>query len=178
MALLRETAPDVRLWLHGANLDVQDEKFRAEFGDLLDAARDNVMMVGRYRPEELPRLMSEIDWVVIPSIWWENSPLVIQEAFFHGRPIICSDIGGMAEKVIDGANGLHFRAGDPRSLARVLHRATTEPGLWQRLRDGIPPVHSMDDHVTRLVGLYDELLDRARPDLGAERDRGEELVAW
>ena len=56
--------------------------------------------------------MAEIDWVVVPSIWWENSPLVIQEAFLHGRPVICSDIGGMAEKVRHGVDGLHFRVGD------------------------------------------------------------------
>ena len=47
-----------------------------------------------------------------PSIWWETGPLVVGEAFQHGRPVICSDIGGMAEKVTDGVNGLHFRRGD------------------------------------------------------------------
>ena len=36
----------------------------------------------------------------------------------HGRPVICSDIGGMAEKVTDGVDGLHFRGGDPEDLAR------------------------------------------------------------
>ena len=50
---------------------------------------------------------------VVPSLWWENSPLVIQEAFHFGRPVICSDIGGMAEKVTDGVNGLHFRPATP-----------------------------------------------------------------
>ena len=62
--------------------------------------------------------MAEIDWVVVPSIWWENSPLVIQEAFLHGRPVICSDIGGMAEKVEHEVNGLHFRVGDHAALGR------------------------------------------------------------
>ena len=71
--------------------------------------------------------MASVDWVVVPSIWWENSPLVIQEAFLHGRPVICSDIGGMAEKVDDGVNGLHFRTGDPRSLAQAIRRATSSP---------------------------------------------------
>ena len=75
-------------------------------------------LAGKYDHDDLPRLMAEIDWVVVPSRWWENSPLVIQEAFLHGRPVICSDIGGMAEKVTDGVDGLHFRVGDPRSLAR------------------------------------------------------------
>ena len=78
--------------------------------------------------------MEEVDWVIVPSIWWENSPLVIQEAFMYGRPVICSDIGGMAEKVTDGVNGLHFRRADPDSLAETMHRAATEEGLWEQLR--------------------------------------------
>lgn len=158
MAILRNTAPDVRLWLHGANLDVQDEKFRTEFGQLLENAGENVMMVGRYRPEELPRLMSEIDWVVIPSIWWENSPLVIQEAFGHGRPVICGNIGGMAEKVTDGVNGLHFRVGDYVSLAQTVEHAVANPGTWEGLRAGIPDVYGVQEHVRTLEDIYDGII--------------------
>ena len=61
--------------------------------------------------------MATVDWIVMPSIWWENSPVVIQEASCIGRPPIVSDIGGMAEKVRDGVDGLHFRAGSPEDLA-------------------------------------------------------------
>ncbi|TOE31852.1 hypothetical protein CGJ44_25955, partial [Vibrio parahaemolyticus] len=56
-------------------------------------------------------LLKDVDWVIVPSTWWENSPMVIQEAFNHGRPLIVSDIGGMAEKVAHDVNGLHFRTG-------------------------------------------------------------------
>ena len=114
--------------------------------------------MGRYRPDELSALMRAVDWVVIPSIWWENSPLVIQEAFAHGRPVICSDIGGMAEKVTDGVDGLHFRAGDPQSLADTIERAIGTPGLWDRLRAGIGEVHPLARHLANLTDLYDELL--------------------
>jgi glycosyltransferase involved in cell wall biosynthesis len=117
-------------------------------------------MVGRYDNTELPRLMQQIDWVVVPSRWWENSPLVIQEAFAHGRPVISSDIGGMAEKVIDGVNGLQFRAGDPISLAKTMRSAAAEEGLWERLREGAPAVHSMVEHTQRLEGIYNGLLER------------------
>jgi glycosyltransferase involved in cell wall biosynthesis len=101
--------------------------------------------------------MENIDWVVVPSIWWENSPLVIQEAFGHGRPVLCSDIGGMAEKVTHDVNGLHFRAGDPDSLAMTMRTAATTPGLWERLRQNIPPVHAMQRHVATLTSLYRQL---------------------
>jgi glycosyltransferase involved in cell wall biosynthesis len=85
----------------------------------------------------MSRLMESCDWVVVPSTWWENSPVVIQEAFFHGRPVIASNLGGMAEKVTNGLDGLHFRARSAEDLADRLIEALTVPGLWQRLRDGI-----------------------------------------
>jgi glycosyltransferase involved in cell wall biosynthesis len=102
--------------------------------------------------------MESVDWVVVPSIWWENSPLVIQEAFLYGRPVICSDIGGMAEKVTDGKNGLHFRTGDPASLAQVIQRAVSSPALWDELRLGVPRVYTLNEQVSRLTKLYRELL--------------------
>jgi glycosyltransferase involved in cell wall biosynthesis len=81
--------------------------------------------------------MARIDWVLVPSIWWENSPMVIQEAFVYGRPVICSGIGGMAEKVRDGVDGLHADAGNPVDWADTLLRAAETPGLWEKLRAGI-----------------------------------------
>jgi glycosyltransferase involved in cell wall biosynthesis len=105
--------------------------------------------------------MADIDWVIVPSIWWENSPLVIQEAFMHGRPVICSDIGGMAEKVRDGADGLHFRAGDPQSVADAIRRAASEPGLWQKLAGGIRPIYDIHEQVGLMESIYHELLERS-----------------
>ena len=159
---LVERGVDVKLSIHGANLELQPQDFLDNFDSLLAATEENVTFAGAYTAEDLPALLARTDFVVVPSIWWENSPLVIQEAFLHGRPVICSDIGGMAEKVTDGIDGLHFRARDPDSLADTIERAVGTPGLWATLRDGIEGAHPMDQHVERLEGLYEELLERRR----------------
>ena len=67
--------------------------------------------------------------------------MVIQEAFHYGRPVICTGLGGMGEKVRDGIDGLHFKPSDAADLALVMERAVTEDNLWQRLITGIkhPP---------------------------------------
>jgi glycosyltransferase involved in cell wall biosynthesis len=150
----------VHLWLHGANLELEAGTFQNQVRALLEATRQNVTLAGRYSPAELPRLMANIDWVILPSIWWENAPLVIQEAFQYGRPVICSDIGGMLEKVTHGVNGLHFAVGDALSLAQSIRYAVNTPGLWERLRSGIPQVYKMEDHVSALSEIYCVLLDR------------------
>jgi glycosyltransferase involved in cell wall biosynthesis len=84
----------------------------------------------------------------------------VLEAFQHGRPVICSDIGGSVDKVADGVNGLHFRNRDVRHLAEVIARAAGTPGLWEDLRAGIPsePPRSMHDHVEILSDCYRRLI--------------------
>lgn len=158
--LADEGGCDVQLWLHGANLDLSEKEYQSEIRELLGPVKSLVTFAGRYRQEELPRLMANVDWVVVPSTWWENSPMVIQEAFLAGRPVICSDIGGMAEHVADEVNGLHFRVSDPRSLARVIRRAVTTPGLWETLRRGIPRIYRLEEQVADLTEIYLQLLDR------------------
>jgi glycosyltransferase involved in cell wall biosynthesis len=157
MAALGDEAP--RLRLHGANLDLQEHSFRDEIASLLETT-SQVADLGPYPPERAGEVMAAVDWVVVPSTWWENSPLVIQEAFAARRPVICSGVGGMAEKVIDGVDGLHFEVGDAASLAETIRRAAGTPGLWERLRDGIPEVHPMVEHATVLTRAYESLLAR------------------
>ena len=162
MKVLAQRETGVHLSLHGAYVEYFADTYGREFAELLDEMGDNVTYAGAYAHADLPRLMRNVDWVVLPSRWWENSPLVVQEAFMHGRPVICSGIGGLAEKVDDGVNGLHFNVGDADSLASVIERAVTEPGLWQRLRAGIPAVYTVGDHVESLTGIYREQLELKR----------------
>ena len=152
--------PDIHMRLHGANLDQQTDEFQESFAELLEKAEANVTLIGSYHPEDLPLLMRDVDWVVVSSRWWENSPLVIQEAFMQRRPVICSGIGGMAEKVTHDVNGLHFNVGDVNSMAAAIERAASEPGLWERLREGIPDILTVDDHIANLTQWYQDL--RAR----------------
>jgi len=159
MSLLDEDS-EARLWLHGANLELQSAEFQEEFAAMHAKLEDRVIFRGPYEHAELPKLMADLHWVVVPSIWWENSPLVIQEAFFHRRPIVCSDVGGMAEKVRDGVDGIHFRRGDAFSLARAFETATASPSLWRQLREGIEEPYPMEEHVEKLLGMYGSLVER------------------
>ena len=124
---------------HGANLEHQSHEFQQKIRGLMDPliAEGCVRWAGPYQASQLKSRLAKIDWVLVPSIWWENSPMVIQEAFIHGRPVICANIGGMAEKVIHGVNGLHFEARNPIDLGDTLMEAATLPGLWDTLQNGI-----------------------------------------
>jgi glycosyltransferase involved in cell wall biosynthesis len=165
---------DGHLWVHGANLEIQPVEFRDAVSALSDGSRRSITFAGPYERDELGKLMAEIDWVVVPSIWWETGPIVVMEAFQYGRPVICSDIGGMSEKVNDGVNGLHFRRRNAAHLAETMLYAAETHGVWEELRAGIPadPPRWMHDHVDILGEVYTRLLAerRSMPELLAAGD--------
>jgi glycosyltransferase involved in cell wall biosynthesis len=159
MKILGRQGSKVQLSLHGGNLNHQPEEYRNKIDELLAETEDNVVFFGPYAQTELPELLSAIDWLVVPSIWWETGPLVIHEALAHNRPVICSDIGSMVEHIQHEVNGLHFRVGDAYSLADAIERAARTPELWHQLRAGITPPTSMDEHLAGVYEIYRGLLD-------------------
>lgn len=141
--------------LYGANLENQPDEFQKEFALFHEKVRDLVQIRGSYRQSELGTLMQEIDWAVVPSIWWENSPVVIQEAFYYGRPVIGSDIGGTAEK-IDGCGGLKFTARSENALAGVIQKAIGNTALHQALRMQIQSPTTAEQCALSHIQLYSE----------------------
>jgi glycosyltransferase involved in cell wall biosynthesis len=139
-----------------------DSDFPATLQTAVAAAGSQVRVHGRYRTSDLAKHLAAVDWVIVPSIWWENAPLVIMEALLNGRPVICSGVGGMAELVEDGRTGLHFRVGDPDSLARTMCRAVEEQGLWDRLASGVSDAArscmTIEASAVRHLALYRRLL--------------------
>ena len=157
--LARRSAPGGRLpvlRVHGANLDLQERAFRESVEAALHAP--GVSFEGAYQPGQVGELMDRVDWVVVPSVWWENSPVVIAEAFSRRRPVICSDLGGMAEKVSHGRDGLRFRRGDRDALAGWIRLAASDERLWDRLSAGITAPHPMDRHLKALTAAYERSL--------------------
>ena len=83
--------------------------------------------------------MRQCEYVLLPSTWWENSPVVIQEAYLAGCPVLCSGIGGMAEKVKDGLTGIHFQTGSASDLVRALEMAA-DRDTYSSLTANLPEV--------------------------------------
>jgi glycosyltransferase involved in cell wall biosynthesis len=109
----------VTIRIHGENRHYRGTEFHERTEDLLQTVRDVVRPMGSYRGDNVINLMAACDWIVVPSVWWENSPVVMQEARVAGRPLICSDIGGMAEKVDPQVDYL-FPARSPGALADLI----------------------------------------------------------
>jgi len=139
--------------IHGS-MQHETAEFKTAFQAALVGLEDFVRYCGPYRHADVHAIIGQSGWVIAPSLWWENSPLVIQEAFAAGRPVICSNVGGMAEKVTDGVSGLHFRVGSASDLAARIEQAATQAGLWERLCGRLPTPPGIDNTVDALLPLY------------------------
>lgn len=136
----------------------QPAEFQKDFADRLGKAGFNVKFHGPYDNNRVDSLMRCVDAVLVPSIWWENSPVVIQEALRNRRPIICSDIGGMAEKVVDGRDGFHFPAGNAVALASLLRRLASTRSRLDAVSKTLRPPQAMETIVAQHEALYHRLL--------------------
>jgi glycosyltransferase involved in cell wall biosynthesis len=118
------------------------------------AGESRVCFHGPFEPARLEEILSGLDLLVVPSVWYENMPITIHEAYRHGIPVIASDFGGMAEAVEHGRTGLTFPRGDARALAGAIRSLARDPGLYDRLARARPRVPTLTEVVDRLEALY------------------------
>jgi glycosyltransferase involved in cell wall biosynthesis len=161
VALLRaEGFTDFAVDLNGDNLRYASAAIREEFEAFFTAEaalpvqHRIVTDRGSYEVTQLQSRMARVDWCIVPSLWWESFGLVVSEAWMFGRPVICSNAGGLAERNIDEVFALHFQLGDHRALAETIRRAATEEGLWDRLAAALPAPPSRDEMVDGFLDVY------------------------
>ena len=147
----------VVLHVHGS-FDPVGDPHHAELARLAEGAP--VEFHGRFDNARLSEVYAEIDVLVVPSVWFENSPITIHEAHMTRTPVLASDIGGMAEYVRDGVDGLHFRVGDAADLAAKMRRFVEEPELLARLAHDFPEVKSIEDDAATMEFRYRALACR------------------
>lgn len=149
-----EFSKKIQIRLHG-NLVGQSDEFVSRL--MRETKSDSPLTwLGPYDNSRVSELMQKCDYVVVPSRWWENSPVVIQEALAARRPVICTGIGGMAEKIEDGITGLHFRLNDDQDFIRVLQKAC-DPNLHSALCAKLPTPQTEIDMARYYVQFFDEV---------------------
>jgi glycosyltransferase involved in cell wall biosynthesis len=145
--------PDVPLIMRAYGDTTPFPEYTARLRRLI-AGDKRLKLAGVYRCQEASQVLRELDVIVVPSLWYENSPNAILEAFAHRTPVVASNLGGMAELVRDGENGLLFAPGDANDLARQLRRLLDDPSLLPTLRAGIGLVKSVAQEMDELEEIY------------------------
>ena len=132
-----------------------------------DGRKRHVEWLPEYRNSEIvPEVFNRVDAIVVPSVWVENSPLVIHEAQQARVPVIAGNAGGMAEYVRHEVNGLLFDHRSPDALAGQMQRLVRDPDLARRLGErgylfsDSGDVPCIEDHVRDIERLYEDALAR------------------
>lgn len=167
------------VWHKGAHVLIEavhglpSERFELKlFGDLnvfpryIRTLRTNardlpVQFMGGFEESETRHVYEQIDVLAVPSLWPENSPLVIHEAFMAGVPVVGSRQGGIPELVTHEVNGLVYDAYSTPALTAALRRLIDEPDLLDRLSQRLPSVKSIEQDATEWEHVYESLVARA-----------------
>jgi glycosyltransferase involved in cell wall biosynthesis len=120
-----------------------------------------VRFVGGFKPTDVAKVFSGIDVLVVPSLWPENAPLVIQEAFQAGVPVIGARMGGIPEFVREGVTGHLFDATQPAQLTAILRDLVEHPQRIAALAAARPAVKPIEDDAREWEARYRAVRHRA-----------------
>jgi glycosyltransferase involved in cell wall biosynthesis len=155
--ILDKEVPSARLIVYG-RYD-KNSTYGSEFIKQAEKMR-NVDYCGEFDNNDINKILCDVDYLVLPSIWFENAPLVIEEAYLNNIPCIVSNIGGMAERVRNGIDGLHFQVGDSEDLASKIAFVVKNRSLRNYFIDNIPHVKTIDENAKELSNIYARLLNK------------------
>jgi len=115
-------------------------------------------------PDRVPDWLSRLHLLIVPSIWMENAPLVIAEAFRVGVPVVASEVGGIPEMVRAGENGMLVPPGDVGALRVLLERIAAEPEEVRTWAEGAWRTRLPDPEIEATE--WEQILDALRRDCG------------
>lgn len=148
---------DATLVLYGDN-----EHFAEYYRDLEPKIVGNphIEYRGKFPHSSIADVLSDVDVLLMPSIWYENTPVIMYEAFVTGTPVIASNIGGMAELIDLFDGGWTFPVGEADALARLMQRLIEDPAQVHAAQKKIKPVRTIEQHVDDLEAGYAGVLAR------------------
>ncbi len=164
----QHTRAPVRVRIHG--------EVPSQFAEQLQALdrRGTVELCGAFSPSEIGGLLRGVDVAALPSLWWDCAPLAAAECRAARVPLVVPRLGGLPESVREEVDGLVFDGLDAGDLTRQLDRLADEPGLLERLQQGIEPPRSFSQYIDELEAYY----AGERPSRIDDDDRQPPAVRW
>lgn len=153
---------DVKLDIYGIPQGSEGDSFFAE----LKRLAENDSRISFLRPlpgDQVIAALRNYHLLAVPSRWLETGPLVVLEAFAAGIPVIGSNLGGLAELVGDGINGVLVNEDSPEAWARQLNDLAQDRNRLSALTNAVQPPRSMEDVASEMLTLYRRLMPQMSP---------------
>lgn len=155
---LQTQAPNLRLTLYG------DMKLDPEYSERLYQLAEGdsrIEFKGTFKPDQIWSILSDFDALVVPSTWYENTPLVVLSAQAAGCPVLATDLEGMSEAIKHRHNGMLFPSGDEQVLSDQLGELYTTRDLLQTLSTNCIMPMSVPTYIDKLEEVYASLKPRS-----------------
>jgi glycosyltransferase involved in cell wall biosynthesis len=124
----------------------------------LACADPRIRFCGTFPNEEIGKVFAALDVFVVPSLWYENTPLVIYSAQAAGCPILASNLEGMAEVIRNGVDGMLFPPGDSAALAVLIEKLCNNRELVRKLAQNALQPKSVAEYTDDILGVYREIV--------------------
>jgi len=145
--------------LHIYGPEDQDKVYGEALHQAAEECVEKVTFHGTFKPERMAEIMQELDYIVIPSTWYENSPLVLLYALATHTPAIVSDVEGMTEFVTNGKNGYVFPMGDSEELATILTAISQDSVKARLMSKNTHYLRSTKDMAEDVLSLYKNVVE-------------------
>ncbi|BES66465.1 glycosyltransferase family 4 protein [Gottschalkiaceae bacterium SANA] len=122
---------------------------------------DRINFVGFVHGEKLEKITAEAMCVACPAIWYENSPNTVIEAYSHGKPVIASSLGSLAEIVENEKTGLLFEPKNPKQIAKCIRRLYEDKNFCKELgmnaKEKCERDFNPEKHWRKFIRIYEEI---------------------
>ena len=118
----------------------------------------NIEFMGAFDNKDIAKIFREIDVLIFPSLWQENSSLVLHEAILTKTPVIASDSGGVSELIKHSKNGLLFKGGDPADLFAQMQKVMENPILIEKMKTECVKIKDIRDNCREMEEIYNRIL--------------------
>ncbi len=126
----------------------------------------NVKFSGKLGRDEVMKTIEKCSFIVLPSLWYENFPMTIVEAFSCGKPVIVSRIGALEGIVEDGKIGLHFEPGNSDDLTSKIQWMVDHPRERKRMgenaRRAYEEKYTPERNYDTLIDVYMQVMEEAK----------------
>jgi glycosyltransferase involved in cell wall biosynthesis len=154
---LNDGSRDCELLIYG-DYD-QDITYTSKLTAQIKQIGKDISLCGRFPHDQLGEILVGIDMLIVPSLWHENNPRVIQEAFASKTPVIASNVGGISEFVKHEVNGFLFERGNQLDLFKQISKVIDHPDIITQLQNGIEPVKTIKSEVDEINNIYQEMIN-------------------
>ena len=155
--IIKEKGEKCQLLIYGSGDSVYEEELKRK-------CRKNIFFKGKYLPSQINEVLKNIDVAVIPSLWEDCSPIVLNELKLSRTPIIGSRIGGIEEAINHGVDGYLFTPGNIVELSGYMNELIENPLKIRQFMERINFSFNIDNYINQIKEIYSLAYENNRKD--------------